>query len=229
MLDATPPTPQISKGIAGEYDLHRAFIRTAFTSLDSVAKLPYPKFVFAHILAPHPPFVFGSNGEAINPRYPYNEADGSQLLRTHQITRQEYKSRYIGQLQYINGRVLEAVDAIIRQSDRPPIIIVQGDHGSRLNVDWDSQARTDLREPFSILNAYLVPAQVRRHLYDTITPVNSFRVLLTNLFGADYPVLPDRSFFAAAGQPLHFSEVTALIPEFKNAAASEPGAQDHRH
>src|SRR5204863_2404896 len=118
-------------------------------------------------------------------------------------------------------RVLEAVDAILRQSHQPPIIIIQGDHGSRMNLDWESQARTDLREPFSILNAYLVPDRVRRHLYDCITPVNSFRIVLSSLFGANFPTLPDRSFFATSNSPLRFSEVTNLISEFKDGTSLE--------
>src|SRR5262249_14491375 len=183
-------------GIEAAYYLHREFLLAAFLHLDAVAALPCPKFVFAHIMAPHPPFVFGAKGEAVRPRYPYNEADGSQLLQMGKITREEYQTGYINQLLYINRRVLEAVDAILKQSRRPPIIILQGDHGSRMNVDWDSLEKTDLREPFSIFNAYLVPPRVRRHLYDNITPVNSFRIVLTSMFGADYPPLPDRSFFS---------------------------------
>jgi hypothetical protein len=219
-LSAAPQTPAVSSGIAADYDLHRAYLLSAFHHLDSVATLPYPKFVFAHILAPHPPFVFGPNGEAVHPSYPYNEADGSQLLRIGRISREEYKLGYISQLRYINRRVLEAVDAILQQSARPPIIILQGDHGSRMNLDWDSQEKTDLREPFSILNAYFVPPRVRRNLYDSITPVNSFRILLNSLFGAHYPPLPDRSFFAVPNDPLHFREVTDLIPKFTEEASS---------
>jgi Sulfatase len=224
VLDAAPQTQPIALGIAGAYDRHRAFILSAFHNLNSVAKLPYPKFVFAHILAPHPPFVFDSDGRPVYPPYPYNEADGSKLLEMHKITRSQYRTGYISQLRYINGRVLQAIDAIIRQSSRPPVIIVQGDHGSRMNMDWSSERKTDLREPFSILNAYYVPARVRLHLYDSITPVNSFRIVLTNLFGANYPPLPDRSFFFAPGQPLHFSEVTNLIPQFAEDASTAPMA-----
>jgi hypothetical protein len=221
VIDASPKTEPTLHGIARDYELHRAFIRSAFNNLNSVAKLPYSKFVFAHILAPHPPFVFRSEGQPVNPPYPYNEADGSNLLEMHRISRNEYKSGYIAQLQYINGRILQSVDAIIRQSSRPPVIIVQGDHGSRMNMDWSSEAKTDLREPFSILNAYYVPPRVRLHLYDSITPVNSFRIVLSSLFGANYPPLADRSFFFARGQPLHFKEVTNLIPQFPDAASTE--------
>jgi hypothetical protein len=210
-LDAAPNDLQFGFGIAADYNRHRACLQSAFRNLAALPALPYPKFVFAHISAPHPPFVFGPNGEPVNPPYPYMDSDGSQLMRMHRVTRRDYQIGYVNQLRYVNSRVLESVDTIIRQSKRPPIIILQGDHGSRLNVDWESQARTDLREPFSILNAYYVPPRVRHRLYDSISPVNSFRILLSTLFGADYPVLPDRSFFAPAVQPLRFTEVTNSI------------------
>lgn len=48
-------------------------------------------------------------------------------------------------------------------------------------------------------------------LYDTITPINSFRVVLSKLFGARLPCVSDRSFYSTAGHPLAFSEVTDLL------------------
>jgi hypothetical protein len=203
------PLGATSKVQHDRFDRHRERLLGVFDSLDTAAQLPYTKFVFAHLIAPHPPFVFGANGEAVYPKGALDFSDASWLLK--QITREEYKSRYIAQLQYVNKRVLKAVDAILRQSRRPPIIIIQGDHGSRMNLDWESLENTDLREPFSILNAYHVPAKMRGALYDTITPVNSFRVLLTSLFGAKYARLPDRSFYSTASHPFDFTDVTALI------------------
>ena len=103
---------------------------------------------------------------------------------------------------------------------------VQGDHGSRLNLNWDSLEKTDVREPFSILNAYYVPKKVRAHLYDTISPVNSFRILLTDIFGAHYKLLPDRSYYSTIQQPLAFTDVTALLAMSK--ARSDAGGAARR-
>src|SRR5262249_16131311 len=148
---AVDKTPQ---GQHRRYDGRREDLLGAFRELSTVAQLPYSKFVFVHILAPHPPFVFDANGEAIDPKGFLNFSDASCLLE--QNRREEYIRGYTAQLQYVNRRVMESIDAILRQSSRPPIIILQGDHGSRMNLDWDSRARSDLREPFSILNAYYV-------------------------------------------------------------------------
>ena len=208
-------TPQMRRQ---RYDWHREDVLNAFRKLNTVAALPYPKFVFAHVMAPHPPFVFGPNGEPIDSRDPLSFADASWLLQ--RITREQYKALYIGQLQFVNKQILESLDAILKQSARPPIIIVQGDHGSRMSLDWESQARSDLREPFSNLNAYYVPEHVRAHLYDSITPVNSFRIILTDVFGANFARLPDRNFYSTVSRPYDFSEVTDLI--------SGPGSRTYR-
>lgn len=207
---------------ASQHEQHRAGVRAGFGYLETVARLRYPKFVFAHIMAPHPPFVFGADGSAVNDDRPFSYDDGSMLLGS--ITRDEYRAGYTAQLAYVNRRTLAAVDAILRLSKRRPIIIIQGDHGSRMNMDWTSLERTDLREPFSILNAYLVPSRVRRGLYPTISPVNSFRVVLSREFGWSLPLLPDRTFYSTAAEPYAFTEVTRLIPDM---ASGKPGPVSH--
>lgn len=201
------------------YNRHRARLLGGFSNLETAAGLPYPKFVFTHILAPHPPFVFGANGEPIDPKGTLDLSDASDLLKS--ITKDEYRRRYIAQLQYVNKRALEAVDVILRQSHHRPIIIVQGDHGSRMNLNWESLARTDIREPFANLNAYYVPDKVRRDLWDTITPVNSFRVILTDVFGEKYPRLPDRNFYSTESRPADFTEVTQSLARM--AETPDPG------
>ena len=188
------------------YDHHRNRLNGGFDNVAKAAAFPYPKFVFAHILAPHPPFVFDAKGGPVNPNSPLTFADATELLKD--ITKDEYRRRYIAQLQYVNTRTLEAVDAILRQSRHRPIIIIQGDHGSRLNLDWESLAKTDIKEPFSNLNAYLVPDNVRRDLTDRITAVNSFRILLTDAFGAKLPRLPDRSYYSTESHPYEFTDIT---------------------
>jgi hypothetical protein len=220
-LNAAPEAPAFEGAALGQlppgpdsplhhprYDAHRNRLLGVFDGLSTAAKLPYKKFVYAHVLAPHPPFVFGPNGEAVYPRGPLSFADASWLLQ--QMTRDQYVSGYIAQLEYVNKRALQAIDAIIAQSRQRPIIIVQGDHGSRMNLDWDSLEKTDVREPFSILNAYYVPPKVREHLYATISPVNTFRIILSDVYGAHYRRLPDRSYYSTVSEPYGFVDVTAL-------------------
>ena len=73
------PLEANAAGQKGRYDEHRDQIVRGFNFLDTMPSQPSPKFVFAHIMAPHPPFVLGPNGEAIYPKGPLNLSDGSML------------------------------------------------------------------------------------------------------------------------------------------------------
>jgi hypothetical protein len=48
----------------------------------------------------------------------------------------------------------------------------------------------------SILNAYYVNEETKKDLYETITPVNSFRIIFNHYFGTNYPLLEDLSYHA---------------------------------
>ena len=87
---------------------------------------------------------------------------------------------YIDQLVFINKKVEALVDEILMKSDIPPIIIIQADHG-----------RDAPRH--NILNAYYLPGKDNRLLYETISPVNSFRIVFNLYFDTDYELLKDES------------------------------------
>jgi hypothetical protein len=73
---------------------------------------------------------------------------------------------------------------------------------------WKDPARTDFQECMSILNAYYFPDRDYGHLYDSITPVNTFRIILSQYFGADFGLLKDEAFFSTANSPYKFIDVT---------------------
>jgi hypothetical protein len=77
------------------------------------------------------------------------------------------------------------------------VIIIQGDHGPGGHLDWDSLENSCLWERTSILNAYYLLGSEASGLYPSISPVNSFRVVLNAYFGADMPLLPDRTYFTS--------------------------------
>ena len=95
-------------------------------------------------------------------------------------------------------------------SETPPIIVLQADHGPGAFLDWNSAERTCLWERTAILNAYYLPGDGAERLYDTITPVNSFRVILDAYFGAELGLLEDVSYYSPWEQPYRFSPVTTL-------------------
>jgi hypothetical protein len=91
------------------------------------------------------------------------------------------------------------------------LIILQGDHGPCCFLHHTSLDDTYLQDRMSILSAYYLPGGAGRELYDTITPVNSFRVVFNHCFGTGYKVLPDRSFYSSVTTPYKFIDVTDQI------------------
>ncbi len=85
--------------------------------------------------------------------------------------------------------------ADIRQSARPPVIVLQGDHG------WGNSAPPRMR----LLNANDMPDGGGEMVYATNTPVNAFRIIFTFYFGANYPMLEDLSYFSPAETRYQFT------------------------
>lgn len=190
------------------YDTHRHYILSTFAGVKKIPSLDGDYFVYTHIIAPHPPFVFDENGAALPHYEPFKLADANQFIKDH--SRKAYITGYRQQMQYINILVLEAVDAILVNSKTPPIIIIQGDHGPGAYLHWSSLEKTLPAERFSILNAYYFPDQDYSLLYPSISPINSFRVLLNKYFRGKFVLLPDRHYYSQWSFPFEFKEVTDL-------------------
>jgi hypothetical protein len=197
------------EAIPDQFDLHRERVRWVLEHLPEQAASIQPRFVFAHILCPHPPFVFEGDGSR-----PPALASGPLDVFLDGINsgpRQAYASGYRKQVAFLNGLLLRTIDAIRARAAAPPVIIIQGDHGPGLRWYPDDPERTDMEERFPILNAYLFPDRDYRSLYDRITPVNSFRVVLAQYFGGDLPVLEDRSYFSTWTVPYGFIDVSGRL------------------
>ena len=187
------------------YDSHRRLILYTLDELSKVPDIPGPKFVFAHIIAPHPPFVFNRNGTNLEPNYAYSIYDGSQFPGSQD----EYIRGYVGQIQFLNARLEETITSILERSENPPLIIIQGDHGPGLLLDWFSQEKSCLVERASILNAFYFPEVDIGRLYPNISPVNTFRIIFDTYFGADLELLPDKSYYSTIDKPYNFYEVSS--------------------
>jgi hypothetical protein len=218
-----PPLLEVL-GLRTQFDLHRERILYAFGHLADAVQVEPPVFVFAHIVAPHPPFVFGADGERLNPGGVYHLLDGSHLRRMDRALQSEYVTRYRDQLVFVNTLVLTALQRILAQSTARPYVILQGDHGPGSRLDWESAESTDMAERTSILNAYYFPGQDYSKLYDSITPVNTFRVIISQLFDTTLALLPDRTYFNTFSRPYYFYDVDRPTspPTFGGPAGREP-------
>ncbi len=137
-----------------------------FESLEQIQERPGSHFIYAHINAPHGPYVYRPDGSF---RYPLDDAEESIL--------------YAETLTFLNHRVLDMIDEILAKSDPEPIIILQGDHGIH--------KLTDGVDKHKILSAYYLPGNLITPPYETITPVNTFRLILRNYFDQSVELLPD--------------------------------------
>lgn len=161
--------------------------RQTYYILEQLPELSYidsPKFVYVHFLVPHEPYIFDASGHYV---YRHNH--------------DEFVEGYRNNIEFIDGQIVNVIDKLLSNSAEPPIIILQGDHGPN-----GSQA--DLLMP--ILNAYYFPDGGEAQLYESISPVNTFRILFSYYFGADYELLPDLSYY---GRNPNLSEGT-LVENF---------------
>jgi hypothetical protein len=145
-------------------NLQRGGILYAFDQIASVAKIKGPKFLFAHIICPHNPFVFGANGEKV----PFKDRDNINN-----------RSIYLGQYIFVTKKVERLIDEILCNSNNPPIIIIQSDHGYRLDKEFANQ----------IFNAYYLPGIGKELLSECSSPVNTFRIIFNKYFDGRYELI----------------------------------------
>lgn len=173
----------------------------------SVKDDPAPTFTLAHFLIPHPPFVLDRNGG---------------LVTEEMAAERGPRLSYLEQLLYTN-RVIEKIvdELVVGEGAEDPIIVIQSDEGPhppRLNklersFNWFEATDAELRKKLLILNAYYFPDGHDDRLYGTISPVNTFRVMLKEYFGADLELLADRIFlYRDFHHPYDFREITGRFP-----------------
>ena len=142
-------------------------IQFTLDKLEDVPAFRGPKFVFVHVLAPHEPYIFSRDGSFVPDQ-------------------EEPVPGYSDQVHYINQRILHFIDIAHQEGSPEPIIILQGDHGG---VETWADGRR-----MNILSAFLFPGGADTSLYPSITPVNTFRLVFDNYFGANMGTPPDVSY-----------------------------------
>jgi hypothetical protein len=192
-----------------QFDFHRERVLRQLERLPDVGREEAPCFVFAHIISPHPPFVFGKNGGDANPEKKFAFCDGDDLIHKGRYTKTRYIEGYRSQLIYLNKKLKEMINGILSNSEIPPIIILQADHGPGAMTYWKKPHETNFKERHSILNAYYLPGGGSERLYSEVTPVNTFRIVFNYYFGARYKLLKDSSYFSTGYEPYKFIDVTA--------------------
>jgi hypothetical protein len=188
-------------------DQARGRIDATFEELRQVAQTPssQPRLVISHVLAPHPPIVYGPNGERL--RIDFSNAFG--LDQTGSGLSQQVRAAYAGQVAYVNSQVLPMVDALTSSSRRPAVVVLMSDHGARM----DTPAGSNMMSPEAVNNFFATLTPGHADLFgDSPTPVNLFPHLMNAYLGTDLPIRPDRSFISTWDDPLNESPLPSQTP-----------------
>ncbi len=186
--------------------LHRKRVEFTFEHLPVPPDAPPKAFTFAHIIAPHPPFVFAPVEATAGAVVPL--ADGDHIVGEGGLSVEQYRQAYRAQVEAVNERLLTAVDTILTNG-RPSIILVHGDHGPGSLLQWeDAQPDADAaHERFGILLALRMSDGNTTACWPSMSPVNAVRVVENRLYGTRRDTLPDQSFFSTWSRPFEFVEM----------------------
>ena len=170
---------------------HRERIVFVLDRLSEVSAIESPKFVFAHIVSPHRPYVLDPQGEFVDDRAVMASADS-------QGSHEPLERAYRDQVAYLNERIAQFVSDIFAGSETPVVIILQGDHSNSSRTPGDR---------VSILNMFYLPGSASTKLYPTITPVNTFRLVFNEYLDGNYSLLEDISYYSSSKDSFDFSIV----------------------
>lgn len=182
---------------------HREGILFQFETLNNIAKEKNgPKFVFAHLLAPHFPYVLDKDCNSVVEKEAKSKSN---------------KENYLNQLDCTNKKIQEVVDNIFSASGGSAIIILQADEGpdpikGNLEKQWQKSNASSLKEKTEILNAIYLPSKNKGGLYFEISPVNTFRIIFNLYFEANFDILEDKIYVIESKEkPYKFFDITNKI------------------
>ena len=185
---STRPAELIQETVNQELSLRRDRITHALDHLTDYADAPGNYFLFSHIYSPHIPFLYGPDSTELT----YH---GNQNLYWYEVPQEDYPEYYGYQIEYLNIALLETIDRIQTSSTKPLVIVLQADHGDEYYLDRENPTKEGIEVRSAILNAVYFSDGVYDQFYPSITPVNTFRIVLNHWFGAQYPLLSDRVYF----------------------------------
>ncbi len=155
---------------------HRNMVLFTTVKVADLDEVPSPKFVYVHLMLPHFPFMFDENGSFIDPMF-YQDWN-----------------YYLGNYKFATRIAEKMVDSILAQADpaRPPIIILQSDHGAR-NLKTESPNSVILENfpeeyKTNIMFTLYMPGYDTSAIAQDVNPINTFPIVFNHLFDANIPL-----------------------------------------
>jgi len=120
-----------------------------------------PKFIYAHITMPHPPYYFDAMGNRKDFVYSNDKKN---------------MDKYLEQLKYTNTLLMNTISGIL-DSNKNSVIIVQSDHGFR---SYEGKDKSEIE--YSVLNSFYFPDGDYSLLNDSSKTINTFRIIFNKYF-----------------------------------------------
>jgi len=162
-------------------------------------KFNEPMFVFSHILIPHPPYIFGPEGEPVS------------SVRPQGLESWENKEGYINGVKFANKKIQHVVEELLTDVEDPPVIIIQADHGIGFDFESNNPSNDGITQKMSIFSAYYLPGIETELSDDIITPVNTFRIIFNSYFNTDYDLLDNKMYLTDDNSINYFIDVTDVL------------------
>lgn len=179
--------------------------------ISEISREPGPKYVYAHLLVPHEPYLFLADG-TLDP--------GAATFRS--------------QLEFANNQMREIVEPLLALPDEEqPIIIIQADEGpyprsypgGKNDFDWSAATDEELVTKFGVLNAMYLPGpEGAQPLPHDISLVNTFPEIFGRYFGLEVPRVPDRTFAMGHEGPYDMYDVTEALQAAAGRVSAEVGS-----
>lgn len=136
-----------------------------------------PAFVYAHMNMPHYPYFYNNSG------VPYRKDSiyGKEMITS--------KKRFAGYIGYTNSQLLRIIQSIKNRTKGKAVIILQSDHGIS---DFNPAIKTDAFRNFT---SFYFPDGDYSMLPDTMSNVNTFRIILNKYMKQKLPLIKDSSFY----------------------------------
>lgn len=141
----------------------------------SVSKSPSgsPRFIYAHFMIPHPPFGLKKDGTM------YSEEEMKSLSLT---------DLYLQQCLYAFDTGLHLAGSIQKNSSRPAVIILTGDHGFRVNYYGLKTAHPE--QASQVFHAVYTPDSIAHYHKKDLT--FTFAPLLNHYLKTTFPEMTDK-------------------------------------
>lgn len=162
----------------------------AIAAVEAAVLDPRQQLVFAHLMLPHSPFVFGREGEPI----PQPECVPTCSIFEGPSDKDAWVGQYGDQVLFTNDLLLGMVDSLLA-GGQEPVVILMSDHGARA---WREEDPGEM-----LLNFFAAYTPEAPRLFpDDATPINVFPRLIRQYLDEPVPLLPDRFFLPGGYGPL---------------------------